>query len=137
MGFEISGDGGASLKFVREISAETLRADDFFSISVDAKVDGFAGHVALSLWPQDLIDFESQLQKIHSNISGQAELKTIEDQIFIKISLTSQGTGTISGYLKGPEYRTKLKFEFRTDQSFLPPSIEGIGKFIQSLQLAI
>lgn len=136
VGFQISGDNGALIEIWTEESADIVRTDDFIPVSVSANIEHFSAQISPSIWPQDLVEFKTQIESIYANVSGEAELKTIEDQIYIKISLSTLGTGDVAGYVQGDDRRLELNFQFGTDQSYLPSLIKDMTRMIEAFHLA-
>lgn len=81
-----------------------------------------------------MIRFKKQLEPVYRNLTGKAEFKTMEDQLYIQIEVDKLGHIQATGYLRGSLYLDNmLSFEIRYDQTLLWHTISEIDEAIFEL----
>ena len=101
---------------------------DWVESSVEIKAGGFFGKAHLFLTLSDIIKFKNQIEVLYNKIEGIAQLKTIEDQVELKIEGEGSGHMKLTGFLKdNVSFGNKLHFEIEFDQSFLPKTISELN----------
>jgi len=60
---------------------------DWISANVEISVGGFTGRAAIYMCLSDMIRFEQELKPVYEKVSGVAEFKTIENQLYFRIEV--------------------------------------------------
>ncbi len=108
---------------------------DWVKTKVEINTGGFSGNAKLMLTLTDIIDFKKQLEILYKKLKGIAILKTIEEQIELKIEGDSTGHIELTGYLKDNIYdENKLNFIILLDQSFLPKTISELNSTLDFIK---
>ena len=92
----------------------------------------FKGSVTLNVMATELAVFTKQTSALFENLSGEAELTTLEDQLKIKLCGDGIGHICVSGYVRdqvGIGFNT-LQYELAIDQTQLKSSIEELIKLL-------
>jgi hypothetical protein len=102
-----------------------------FDAPVVVTVSGFVGTISAYFEIDDFVRFRAGLASLYDTLTGTAELAPRERQLVL--SVTGNGRGAID--IKGcayahPTYGSKLDFELRIDQTFLPEPIRVLDRFI-------
>ncbi len=91
----------------------------------------FAGRHDLWLFTPDLASFRDELGTLDRDLSGDATLRHIEDQLKIAITLTA-GRGTIAGFIR-EHGGAALSFEhYGTDQTYVRQALADLGAFLDT-----
>ena len=108
-------------------SAELNWDKNWITGCVKLKAGGFSGEFNAEFMTMDFIQFQEQLEFLYNNLSENANLKTLEDQVEIKI--IGDGIGHLEAecvVMDSAGFGNKLKFEIAFDQTFLPKIINQL-----------
>src|SRR5205085_6580533 len=107
---------------------------DWIKAQVQVKVGGFQGDVEITMCLSDMIRFKEQLVPAYRDLTGEAEFKTIEDQLSIRIEVNKLGHVTATGYLIDElADGNKLTFQITYDQTLLWHTIAEIDEALFEL----
>jgi hypothetical protein len=103
--------------------------DNWLTAGINVSAGSFRAKAEVSMLTDELVSFLGQLQILFKTLEGPAELITLEQQIYLR--LTGNGKGHIE--LKGelgemPEMGNRLHFELNFDQTELGASIRELEK---------
>ena len=124
---EITVMGYACETYDNEYDANWLNA------STSIVAGGFEGRITLMILAPELSLFASGISKLYEQLDGEAEFKTMEDQLYIKCRGDGLGHITVTGYMKdttGTGYNT-LNFELSLDQTQLKRTIDELDKVLK------
>jgi hypothetical protein len=100
---------------------------DWIKGQVRIEVGTFKGELEIHLCVSDIIRFKEQLEPVYERLEGVAELKTIEDQLSIRVEVDKLGHVHVSGHLLDDFVAgNKLDFNIRYDQTLLWHTISEI-----------
>ncbi len=107
---------------------------DWISALVEIESVGLKGIVKIQMCLSDIISFKEQLLPLYKNLSGTAEFRTIEGQLYILIDVDKLGHIKATGYLLA-DFNTdnKLNFDLRYDQTLLWHTIAEIDEALFEL----
>jgi hypothetical protein len=106
---------------------------DWVSARASIDVGGFRGDVALTITLSDMVRFAGQLRPVYETLKGQAEFRTIEDQLFLKLTIDHLGHVSVGGHLRDQAgIGNKLEFKLELDQSFLKGTLAELNKAIET-----
>jgi hypothetical protein len=108
---------------------------DWVSAEARIAVGGFSGCTRLTITAADMRRFHSQLQSLDRDLRGQAEFRTIEDQLYLKVGVDHLGHVNVSGYIKDDaSFGNRLTFEMAFDQTLLAPIVAELGHALHQLE---
>lgn len=109
--------------------------NDWIKGLVQIDVGAFKGESEISLCLSDVVRFREQLEPVYEKLEGVAELKTIEDQLALRIEVDKLGHVQASGYLLDDFVRrNKLYFNISYDQTLLWHTLSEIDEALLELQ---
>ena len=123
----------------QKISMELLSAPadvveegyDWINAACEISVGGFRGGVQLMITLKDLKRFRDELTILYQTLKGEAEFKTIENQIYFKLTADLQGHIQVEGSLMDDAgVGNKLQFYFGIDQTFLKSTLHELNNCI-------
>jgi hypothetical protein len=107
---------------------------DWTKALVQVEVGGFKGEVEIYMCVSDMIRFKRELEPVYKNLSGAAEFKTIEDQLYIRVEADKLGHVEATGYLLDDlGSGNKLEFGIQYDQTLLWHTISEIDEALYEL----
>jgi len=107
---------------------------DWTKALVQIEVGGFKGEVEIYMCVSDMIRFKEQLEPVYQNLKGEAEFKTIEGQLYIRIEADKLGHIQVNGHLLDDlGSGNRLEFEIRYDQTLLWHTISEIDEALFEL----
>lgn len=107
---------------------------DWIKAQVRIVVGGFTGDVQIQMCVSDMIRFKEELEPVYRNLTGKAEFKTIEDQLYIQIEAGRLGHVQAEGYLADDlGMGNKLNFAIEYDQTLLWHTISEIDEALFEL----
>jgi hypothetical protein len=124
---EITVMGYACETYDNEYDANWLNA------STSIVADGFKGRITLMILAPELSLFASGISKLYEQLDGEAEFKTMEDQLYIKCRGDGLGHIAVTGYIRdaiGTVYNT-LNYELALDQTQLKRTINELDKVLK------
>ncbi len=124
---EITVMGYACESYDNEYDANWLNA------STSIVAGGFEGRITLMILAPDLSLFASRIAELYEQLDGEAEFKTMEDQLYIKCRGDGLGHIAVTGYMRdtiGTGYNT-LNFELALDQTQIKRTIDELDKVLK------
>ena len=124
---EITVLGYACEAYNNEYDANWLNA------STSIVAGSFVGRINLMILAPELSLFASRISKLYEQLEGEAEFKTMEDQLYIKCRGDGLGHIVVTGYMSdeiGSGYNT-LNFELALDQTQLKRTIDELDKVLK------
>jgi hypothetical protein len=107
---------------------------DWIKASVHIEVGGLRGDVEITMCVSDMIRFKEQLEPAYRELSGVAEFKTIEGQLYVRVEVNRLGHVEATGYLRDDfTSGNKLNFEIHYDQTLLWRTISEVDKALFEL----
>jgi hypothetical protein len=95
---------------------------------VTIQVRGFNGLVVASFEDGDFEAFEKKLRVLNETLVGTADFSSRENQVAFVLRGDALGHIEVTGEAwSQPCYENKLEFEFRIDQTFIPPILAELG----------
>lgn len=92
---------------------------------------GFSGIVTGDLRTDELASFHAQLSRLHEDLSGQADLVTLEDWLTIQVHGDRQGHIICHCEIRDqPGSRNMLVCTLRFDQSYLPTTLKELASVV-------
>ena len=88
--------------------------------------DGFEVKLKFSSMLGDFCSFLNQLEVFYDTLNGQAQFKSIEDNVSFQLSTDGLGHVDINGYLRHGGYDVMTSFLIHSDQIFLPELIKEL-----------
>ena len=77
----------------------------------------------------NLADFINAVEQLHRNLTGEAELESLEGDFNLKLSATSSGGIAVDAHAyewAGGSFEYDFRGKFEVDQSYLPSLIHGL-----------
>jgi len=103
--------------------------DNWLTAAIDVSAGGFRGKAEASILTEELVSFLGQLQALFKTLEGSAELITLEQQIYLRLTGNGKGHIEMKGELgEMPETGNRLRFELDFDQTDLAASIRELEK---------
>jgi hypothetical protein len=127
--------GHAEKEYLRiELLSPPAKDEGYDWISARAIIDvgGFHGDTTIMITLTDMARFAQQVRSLYDTLKGEAEFRTIEDQIYIKLTTDGLGHITASGYLAdqaGMGNRLSFKIEF--DQTVLQKTLAELDSAVE------
>ncbi len=118
------------LDYERSLSGEYYD-DNWLLAEVVLSVGGFQGKFNLSILTQELVNFLNETQTLWLKLSGISEFKTMESQLYLKLTGDGKGHITLEGEAidrLGSDNQLKFCFEF--DQTQLQQSISELKEAV-------
>ena len=107
---------------------------DWIRASVHVETGGLRGDVEIMICVSDVIGFKEELEPVYRELSGTAEFKTLEGQLYIRVEANKLGHVQTSGYLRDDFISAnELRFEIFYDQTLLRRTISEIDKALSEL----
>jgi hypothetical protein len=111
------------------------RGYDWVSARVSIAVGGFTGSTDLMVMASDLKRFHAELEPLYRDLKGQAEFKTIEEQLYIKVTTDGLGHMTATGYVKDDLVSgNRLSFTIAFDQTFLYHTVRELADAVYAME---
>lgn len=99
---------------------------------VEIKSSGFGASGELWFTTGEVYLFYQQLKKSFEDLSGEASFSSTEHNLEFKCTFTWQGHIMCTGFYKEyPAQENELRFEFLSDQSFIPSTLKDLKEFVQ------
>ena len=115
------------------VNRRTSPGDDWLQATIKISAGPFSGVVSAYLMTADFPRFRRELEELHRTLDGVATFSTIETQLGIECTGNGLGGIRVSGFVwDKPNDGNELKFEFETDQTFLPQIISQIAEIERS-----
>ena len=117
-------------------ACETYNNDydaNWLNASTSIVTGGFEGRITLMILAPELSLFASRISKLYEQLDGEAEFKTMEDQLYIKCRGDGLGHIAVTGYIRdaiGTGYNT-LNYELALDQTQLKRTIDEFDKVLK------
>jgi hypothetical protein len=121
------------------LSPEMPHGEGYEWLSADVKLDtgGFSGAVRMSMRFSELIQFQQELGELYRNLSGTAELKTLERQLHLLVKSDHTGHITVTGELfDRAGDGNKLCFTLRFDQTRLWHTVSELDEALFEIKEA-
>jgi hypothetical protein len=121
--FSLKGDNGAIT--VKVLGYENPQAKDvsdanWLKAEIAFNSGGCTFCYSAALTANDIKHFQAELESVFSNLEGSASFLTDEEAILLRVEISKVGSIKVAGELKEVGVaKTKVAFEFCTDQSFL------------------
>lgn len=130
--FSIGGYGESDRLEVETTStSQSIAMDDWLPVRVKLKVQGFVADVQISIVPVELLHFKEALEPVYRDVRGQAQFKTMENQLSIAVEMGKLGHVTATGFLQGDfQNSNRLMFTIKYDQTLLWHTISEIDEFL-------
>ncbi len=110
---------------------------NWLSVRINIKVGGFTGNYGAQLRNTDFIDFKKDLEKIYSNLEGQALFHSMED--YLQINISGDGLGHFKADCMATDDPgidgNKLAFILAFDQTEIYDMTKMIDKIIENFPL--
>jgi hypothetical protein len=107
---------------------------DWVGASVHVETGGLRGDVGIMMCVSDMIRFKEELEPVYRELSGVAEFKTLEGQLYVRVEADKLGHVNAKGYLRDDLISAnELSFEIGFDQTFLRRTISEIDKALSEL----
>jgi hypothetical protein len=101
------------------------RESDWSVVEVDVHSDGLSGSLKWSFSKGELAAFAREIEALHRDLSGTAQLQPHEPHITLELTGDGKGHVAVQGTLQNHfERKNQLSFEFEIDQTYL----EGIAR---------
>lgn len=98
--------------------------DDWLATRVSVQAGAFSGTFDATLMTCDFSRFRKQLQSLYVTLEGVASFDTIEAQLLFKCEGNGRGGVVVRGTVQDHAGNGNvLRFQFETDQTYLPPVI--------------
>lgn len=99
---------------------------------VKIECSGYTAKHSIYITTGELFQFYLQLKDCYDYLKGRASFTEYEGRLSIDVAFQELGHVVISGcFIANPGNETELKFEMRTDQSFIPEAIDGLADIHQ------
>lgn len=123
-----------NIDIIKFENIKSMFDDDFkrivFSLSIDFEV--FKAQIDLDAEEADFIRMKESLEKVYNNEwKFPIIFNPIDEQFTIQFKLQEDGQIKVYSKLSNPMFTGTLKFEYLTDQSFLPELIQEIEAVIK------
>ena len=115
----------------REASEEWLIAETTFHLN------GFNAEFGFSLMLGDLVSFFQELQVLHRDLKGVAQLRSIEDNVHLTFNIDELGHVNVDGTLRDSSYTIETKFLMETDQTYLSEILNDCRQLLRELKVEI
>ena len=106
---------------------------NWLSASTSIVTGSFEGCTTLVILASELSLFASSISKLYEQLDGEAEFKTMEDQLYIKCRGDGLGHIAVTGYIRdavGTGYNT-LNYELALDQTQLKRTIDELDQVLK------
>jgi hypothetical protein len=103
---------------------------------VHVELDSFSADIEIYLDISDVVRFHSELELIYRNLTGVAEFKTLENQLYLHLEMDSLGHVKVSGFISDSDKSNQLTFEFALDQTLLSRTITEIKSALRELAMS-
>lgn len=98
------------------------------------KLGGFEGAFPATLFTGEVKTLLRDLKRLYTTLSGTMSFDTLEGQVMFKATVQSTGHINFDGHLMDVAGTgNELKFLLSLDQSFLPPAIDALERFVESI----
>lgn len=107
---------------------------EWLSARVKIDVGGFVGEVSMTLLYSELQRFKEELEPVYQKLRGKAELKTLEGQLHLVVSVDKTGHVTVEGeVMDGAGIGNQLRFTIRFDQTLLRHTISELDEALSEI----
>ena len=121
--------------YERSVSGEYFD-DNWVSVEVSVSVGSFSGRFTAAFLTEDFVRFQTALQSLFDTLTGEAEFKTLEEQLTLKVTAVSRGTIEVKGIaLDQPGIGNQLQFTLAFDQTHLAETLEGLNEITSSFPI--
>ena len=83
----------------------------------------------------ELVDWLKALKEMYRTLSGQADLKPIEPNFAVNMTITKMGQIAVSVHLSPNHLTQAHRFDFTIDQSHLPPLIGQLESIVKAFPI--
>lgn len=105
--------------------------DNWVNVKVSIAMGAFKGNFDAAFLTHDFVQFREALQALYETLKGEAIFSTLEEQLFIKLTVDNGGHIAVEGMaIDQPGIGTELKFAFDLDQSYLPKIISDLDEIV-------
>jgi hypothetical protein len=131
----IKSDNGSNIR-INIINYERMANGDFYdsnwvAASIRFSIGAFSGNYNLSMLTYEFVSFREQLIILHKELTGLAELDTMEGQVKLAFSGNGRGTITLNGSMQDRSGDGNvINFELNLDQTYLIPLIDELNELI-------
>lgn len=110
------GNKGADFVALRIVRREPA----WSTVEIDVHSDGLSGSVKWSFSKGELAAFAREIEALHRDLRGRAQLQPQEPNITLELTGDGKGHVTVLGTLQNLfERKNQLRFEFEIDQTYL------------------
>jgi hypothetical protein len=107
---------------------------DWVRARVRAEVGGLSGDVEIYICLSDVVEFKERLEPVYRNLSGAAEFKTVEGQLFIRVEVNRLGHVRATGHLLDDVTTSnRLSFDIEFDQTMLRRTLSELDRALAEL----
>jgi hypothetical protein len=103
--------------------------DNWVNVKVSIAAGAFTGTFDAAFLTHDFVRFRAELQSLHEKLKGEAIFSTLEEQLFIKLTVDEVGRIAVEG-MAMDHPGVELKFVFDLDQSYLPKIISDLDEIV-------
>lgn len=103
--------------------------NNWLTATIDVSAGGFRGKADVSMLTEELVSFLGQVKALFKALEDVAELTTLEQQIYLRLTGNGKGHIEMKGELgEMPETGNRLHFELKLDQTDLATSIRDLER---------
>jgi hypothetical protein len=107
---------------------------DWVPARAHVAVGGFQGSTDLTIMASDMKRFHAAVESMYRRLKGEAEFTTLEDQLYIKVTVDALGHVQATGYLKDDaSFGNRLCFQIAFDQSLLGRTVRELEQALAEL----
>lgn len=122
---------GSSSEFVKMHFQSRFFSEKSGCVDIEIAVPGFRGQIAPWLEMHDVERLSRELAVLYKSLQGTAALEPIEEQFMLRLAASPMGQVEVSGVAwSEATYGSRLEFEFKLDQSYLPVVMEQLAEVL-------
>jgi hypothetical protein len=106
---------------------------DFYTVTLQLNLNGISSNIGATIMVGELSQFLSDLEKLYKTLTYSFVFSSLEDNVELHFSPNSEGQIEIEGYLRNKDYTGKINFTIKSDQSYLPSTIEQLQKVLTEI----
>ena len=124
---------GSDSEYVKITFNPPFSSEGWCQTEVEISVQGFFGRIAPWFDANEVARFSHEVASMYKSLNGTAEFKPLEEQLILKLQVTSNGRILAKGEAwSQAKHGNKLEFELGLDQSYLPSFIAGLQDALQT-----
>ena len=100
--------------------------DNWLYAEILVSVGAFRGGFPTSILTYEIAEFRKQLDILYITLGGQAELETMEGQIYLRLTGNGRGGVSVEGEARDSGLGNRLEFTLALDQTNLAVAIDEI-----------